>query len=64
MISIFQELLKMNENTGKGKQENQSAKLQLRAAQAKEEEEERIQTVAANQAARTALGKVMLFLII
>jgi len=54
----------MNENTGKGKQENQSAKLQLRAAQAKEEEEERIQTVAANQAARTALGKVMLFLII
>jgi len=56
MISIFQELLKMNENTGKGKQENQSAKLQLRAAQAKEEEEERIQTVAANQAARTALG--------
>lgn len=50
------ELLKMNENTGKGKQENQSAKLQHRAAQAKEEEEERIQTVAANQAARTALG--------
>jgi hypothetical protein len=50
------ELLRMNQNIGKGKQENQSAQLKLRAAQAQEEEEERIQTVATNQAARTALG--------
>ena len=49
----------MNQNIGKGKQENQSAQLKLRAAQAQEEEEERIQTVATNQAARTALGTVM-----
>lgn len=50
------ELLKIGENIGKRRQETQSVLLQIRAAQAQEEEEGRIQTFAANEAARTALG--------